>query len=126
MKTNTFIIIACIYSLILSLPAVIAPAFASEYFGKPDPTTNELALFNFLGIYQLGVAYLGFVAIKSTEKATKRGWLLAVAIITIAAEIISFYNLNIRQIPPHKTFIMDMAIWTIFALGALYFWNKEK
>lgn len=126
MKTNTFILIVAAYSLLLGLPAVFAPAMASEYFGKSLPTSNELSLFNFLGGYQLVMGFLGYAAYRSNEKTTRRAWLLAVAFLTILAEIVYFYNLNVRQIPPHKTIVMDMAIWGLMAIGALFFWNKEK
>jgi len=47
MKTNTFILIVAAYSLLLGLPAGFGPVMASEYSGKPLPTSNELSLFNF-------------------------------------------------------------------------------
>lgn len=40
MKTNTYILIASVYSLLLGLPAVFAPTMSSEYFGQSSPTIN--------------------------------------------------------------------------------------
>lgn len=126
MKTNTFILIVTVYSLLLGLPAIVAPMMASDYFGQASPNANELSLFNFLGGYQLAMGYLGYVAYRSTDKATRRGWLLSIVFLTVLAEIVYFYNLNVRHMVPHKTLVMDMGIWAIMAIGALYFWNKEK
>jgi uncharacterized membrane protein HdeD (DUF308 family) len=126
MKTNTFILIVSIYSLLLGLPAVVAPMMASDYFGQAFPNVNELSLFNFLGGYQIAMGYLGYVAYRSTDKTTRRGWLLSIVFLTVFAEAVYYCNLNFRQMTPHKTIVMDMSIWAIMAIGALYFWNKEK
>ena len=126
MKTNTFLVIVTLYSLLLGLPAIVAPIMASEYFGQVSPNANELSLFNFLGGYQLAMGYLGYVAYRSTDKATRRGWLLSIVFLTVLAEVVYYYNLNVRHMAPHKTIAMDMGIWAVMAIGALYFWNKEK
>lgn len=126
MKTNTFILIVSVYSLLLGLPAVFAPTLASDYFGQSSPTTNELSLFNFLGGYQIAMGYLGYVAYRSTEKAIRRAWLLSITFLTFFALIVYIYNLNVRHMPPHKTLYMDCTIWAIMGLSALYFRNKEK
>jgi len=126
MKTNTFILIVAAYSLLLGLPAVFAPTMASEYFGRSSPTINELSLFNFLGGYQIAMGYLGYVAYRSTDRDTRRAWLLSITFLTFFAIIVYAYNLNVRQMPPHKTLYIDYAIWAVMGLAALYFWNKEK
>ena len=126
MKTNTYILIVAVYSLLLGLPAVVAPMMASDYFGQASPNANELSLFNFLGGYQLAMSYLGYVAYRSTDKATRQAWLLSVTFLTFFALIVYTYNLNVRHMIPHKTIVMDMGIWAIMGLSALYFWNKEK
>ncbi len=126
MKTNTFIIIVAIYSLVLALTAIFLPDLALEYFGGVPGNVNEQSSMNFIGCYQLAMSFLGYVAYRSTDKATKRGWLLATAGLTIFAIIIYFYNINMRQMPAPKTILIDCSIWAIMALGSLYFWNKEK
>ena len=126
MKTNTYILIVAAYSLLLGLPAVFAPIMASEYFGQNSPTINELSLFNFLGGYQIAMGYLGYVAYRSTDRATRRAWLLSITFLTFFALIVYAYNLNVRHMPPHKTLYMDCAIWAIMGIAALYFRNKEK
>jgi uncharacterized membrane protein HdeD (DUF308 family) len=126
MKTNTYILIVSVYSLLIGLPAVFAPIMSSDYFGQSSPNINELSLFNFLGAYQIVMGYLGYVAYRSTDKATRRAWLLSTTFLTFFALIVYTYNLNVRHMIPHKTIVMDMGIWAIMGLSALYFWNKEK
>jgi hypothetical protein len=126
MKTNTYILIVSVYSLLLGLPAVFAPMMASEYFGQSSPNMNELSLFNFLGAYQIAIGYLGYAAYRSTDRGTRRAWLLSITFLTFFAIIVYTYNLNMRQMPPHKTLYMDFTIWAVMGLSALYFWNKEK
>lgn len=70
------------------------------------------------------MGYLGYVAYRSTDKATRRAWLLSTTFLTFFALIVYAYNLNVRQMPPHKTLYMDCAIWAISGIAALYFWNK--
>lgn len=126
MKTKTFILIVTAYSLILGLPSVFAPAMSIEYFAGDPSDVNQISLINFLGGYQIAIGFLGYIAYRSTDKATQRGWLLSIAFLTIFAIIVYGYNLNVRNMPPHKTLIMDMSIWGIMGISALYFWNKEK
>ncbi|AYQ33052.1 hypothetical protein [Runella sp. SP2] len=75
---------------------------------------------NFIGGYQLAIGYLGYVAFCSTDKAIRRSWLLSVAFLTFFALIVYAYNLNVREMPPHKTLYIDCSIWTIMGLSALY------
>lgn len=126
MKTNTFILIVTAYSLLLGLPSVFAPAMSIEYFNGDATDINQLSLMNFVGGYQIAIGFLGYIAYRSADKATRQGWLLAVAFLTIYAIITYIINVYIRQMPEHKTFVIDLAIWAIMAIGALYFWNKEK
>jgi Na+/melibiose symporter-like transporter len=126
MKTNTFILIVTAYSLLLGLPSIFTPAASLEYFAGNPTDVNQLSLINFLGGYQLAIGFLGYTAYRSTDKATRRAWLLTIAFLTIAAIIIFVYNINARMMPVHKTYMIDLCIWAILALGSLYFWNKEK
>jgi hypothetical protein len=126
MKTNTFILIVTVYSLLLGLPAVFAPTFSVEYFGGNANDMYQRSSMNFIGGYQLAIGYLGYVAYRSSDKATRRAWLLSTAFLTFFALIVYAYNVNVRQIPPHKTLYIDCAIWAISGIASLYFWNKEK
>lgn len=40
MKTNTYILIVLVYSLLLGLPVVFVPTMSSDYFGQSSPTIN--------------------------------------------------------------------------------------
>jgi Na+/melibiose symporter-like transporter len=126
MKTNTFILIVMAYTSLLGLPSIFAPAMSIEYFAGDPTDVNQLSLMNFVGAYQLAIGFLGYVAYRSADKATRRGWLMSIAFLTIAAIIIFVYNINARMMPVHKTYMIDLCIWAILALGSLYFWNKEK
>jgi len=126
MKTNTFILIVTAYSLLLGLPSIFVPAMSIEYFNGDASDVNQISLINFVGGYQIAVGFLGYIAYRSTDKTTRRGWLLAVAFLTIYAIITYLINVNVRQMPEHKTIVIDMSIWAIMAMCALYFWNKEK
>jgi hypothetical protein len=125
MKTNTFILIVSAYSILLSLPAIFTPGLAIEYFGGTVGDMNEHASINFIGGYQLAMGYLGFITYRSTDRAVRRGWLLAVAFLTLFAIAVFLFNLNVRNLPPTKTFYFDMAFWACMAVGALYFRSKE-
>ena len=125
MKTNTFILIVSAYSLLLGLPAVFAPDMALKYFGGTVGNMNEHSSINFIGGYQMAMGYLGFITYRSTDSAVRRGWLLAVAFLTIFAIGVYVFNLNVRNMPPTKTLYFDMAFWACMAVGALYFRGKE-
>ena len=126
MKTNTFILIVAAYSFLLGLPAVFAPIFSVEYFGGDATDMYQSSSMNFIGGYQLAIGYLGYMAYRSTDRATRRAWLLSITFLTFFALIVYAYNLNVRQMLPHKTLYIDCAIWAIMGIAALYFWNKEK
>ncbi len=126
MKTNTFILIVSAYSLLLGLPATFAPAFSAAYFGG-DPNNNyELSSMNFIGAYQIAIGFMGYITTKSSDNSFKRGWLLAIAFLTFFALITYIYNINVRNMLPHKTLYFDCTIWFIIGTVSLYFWNKEK
>jgi hypothetical protein len=125
MKTNTFILIVAAYSTILALPAIFFPDFSLTYFGISPSVPQEHSLINFVGGYQLFAAYLGYVAYRSTDRETRRGWLLATALITIFAICVQQVDLNVRGIKAYPTMYLDEAIWLAIAIGSLYFRGKE-
>jgi hypothetical protein len=125
MKTNTFILIVSAYSVILALPNIFFPDFSLEYFAAHPGIPEEQSLVNFIGGYQLFAAYLGYVAYRSTDRETRRGWLLATAFITILAIVIQQYDMYGRGMKAYSTMYLDEAIWLAIAIGALYFRGKE-
>jgi hypothetical protein len=126
MKTNTFILIVSVYSLILGLPAIFAPAFSAAYFGGDPNNLYELSSMNFIGAYQIAIGFLGYIASRSSEQSFKRSWLLSIAFLTFFAIVTYIYNVNVRNMLPHKTLYFDCTIWLSMGLASLYFWNKEK
>ena len=125
MKTNTFILIVSAYSLILALPAIFFPNYSLAYFGISPSVPEEHSLINFIGGYQFIMAYLGYVASRSTDRETRRGWLLAIALITIFAICVQQVNIYVRGAKPYFTMYLDEAIWLAIAIGAFYFRSKE-
>jgi hypothetical protein len=125
MKTNTFILIVSAYSVILALPALFFPDFSLEYFAAHPGVPEEQSLINFIGGYQLFAAYLGYVAYSSTDRETRRGWLLGTAFITLLAIVIQQYDMHVRGMKAYSTMYLDEGIWLAIAIGALYFRGKE-
>jgi hypothetical protein len=125
MKTNTFILIVAAYSAILALPAIFFPDFSLEYFGTHPGVPEEQSFVNFIGGYQLFAAYLGYVAYRSTDRETRRGWLLATALITLFAICVQQYDAHVRDMKVYTTMYLDEAIWLAIAIGSLYFRGKE-
>jgi hypothetical protein len=125
MKTNTFIIIVTAYTILLGVVSLFLPAFALEYFAGEPNNMQHHSLINFIGGYQLAFGFLGFTLWKSTESNARKAWLLTVALLTILAIILTFYNKSVRMIPVGDTYFVDIAIWAIMAAGALYFRSKE-
>ncbi len=125
MKTNTFILIVAAYSTILALPAIFFPDYSLAYFGIAPSVAEEHSLVNFIGGYQLLMAYLGYVAYRSTDRETRRGWLLAIALYTLFAICVQQVDLNFRGIKAYSTMYLDEAIWLAIAIGAFYFRGKE-
>jgi hypothetical protein len=125
MKTNTFILIVVVYSTILALPNIFFPEFSLAYFGISPSSPEEHSLVNFIGGYQLFAPYLGYVAYRSTDRETRRGWLLATAFITLFAICVQQVDLHVRDIKAYSTMYLDEAIWLAIAIGSLYFRGKE-
>jgi hypothetical protein len=125
MKTNTFILIVAAYSTILALPAIFFPDFSLAYFGISPSVPEEHSLVNFVGGYQLLMAYLGYVVYRSTDKEARRGWLLGIALVTLFAICVQQVDLNVRGIKAYPTMYLDEAIWLAIAIGSLYFRGKE-
>ena len=125
MKTNTFILIVSAYSAILALPAIFLPDYSLAYFGISPSVPKEHSLVNFVGGYQLIMSYLGYVAYRSTDRETRRGWLLAIALLTLFAICVQQVDIYVRGIKPYATMYLDEAIWLTMAIGALYFRGKE-
>lgn len=125
MKTNTFILIVVVYSIILALPNIFLPDFSLEYFAAHPGIPEEQSLINIIGGYQLFGAYIGYVAYRSTDRETRRGWLLATAFITIFAIVIQQYDVYMRGMKVYATIYVDEAIWLAIAIGSIYFRGKE-
>ncbi len=126
MKTNTFILIVTVYSLLLGLPALVSPSLSLEYFHTHPDNVHEQAFVNFLGGYQIAMGYWGYIAYQSTDKNTRKGWLLAVALLTLLAIIIYGFNVYVRKVEFYSSMTIDLTIWLLMALGALFFRSKEN
>lgn len=126
MKTNTFILIVTVYSLLLGIPALFAPSLSLEYFHAHPDSVHEQAFVNFLGGYQIAMGYWGYIAYQSTDKNTRKGWLLAVVFLTLLAIVIYGFNVYVRKIEFYNTMAIDLTIWLLIALGALFFISKEN
>jgi hypothetical protein len=125
MKTNTFILIVVVYSTIIALPNIFFPDYSLAYFGISPSVPEEHSLANFIGGYQLLMAYLGYVAYRSTDKEARRGWLLGIAFVTLFAICVQQVDLHVRDIKAYSTMYLDEAIWLAIAIGSLYFRGKE-
>ncbi len=126
MKTNTFIYIISAYGLLLGIPAMFMPDFSLKYFGATVGDPLEQSFVNYLGMYQIGVAFLGYQMTKTNDVTARKAFLLASAFFTLVAVVLQMYNLFVRNIPMNPTFYLDNAIWFAFGLASLYFWAKEK
>ena len=125
MKTNTFIIIVTAYTILLGAVALFLPAVALEYFAGEPANVQQHSLINYIGGYQIAFGVLGYFLWKTTEKTSRKAWLLMVAFLTILAIILTIYNKTVRMIPVGETYMIDLVIWAAMAGGALYFRSKE-
>ncbi len=125
MKTNTFIIIVTAYSILLGAVALFLPAVALEYFAGEPNNVQQHSLINYIGGYQIAFGIMGYFLWKTSEKTSRKAWLLMVAFLTILAIILTLYNKSVRLIPVGETYLVDLVIWAIMAAGALYFRSKE-
>jgi hypothetical protein len=71
------------------------------------------------------MSYFGYVAYRSTDRDTRRAWLLSISFLTLFAIVVQEYNLHVRDIKAYTTFYFDQVVWLIMAIGALYFRGKE-
>lgn len=126
MKSNTFILIVSAYSFLLGIPSLFMPSFSLEYFAGEPNNLQQQSLINFIGGYQIALGFVGLMIHKANEPIARRALLLAFAFLTVLAIILQFYNLNIRQIPVGSTYLIDISVWAIIAISAIYFWAKEK
>jgi hypothetical protein len=125
MKANTFIIIVTAYTAILGVLSLFFPSMALSYFaGKPDDL-EQASLMNFIGVYQIALAFIGYTISKTNESVSRKAWLLMVAFLTITAIILTIYNKSVRMIPVGDTHWVDWLIWAAIAAGALFFRSKE-
>lgn len=125
MKTNTFILIVSAYSLILALPAIFFPDYSLAYFGISPSVLEEHSLINFIGGYQLLMAYLGYVVYRSTDREVRRGWLLGIAFVALFAICVQQVDVHVRGVKVYSTMYLDEAIWLVMAMAAFYFRGKE-
>jgi hypothetical protein len=126
MKSNTFIYIVSIYGLLLGIPAMFMPDFSLKYFGATVGDPLEQSFVNYLGMYQIGVAFLGYQMTKTSDLVARKSFFLATAFFTLVAVALQMYNLYVRDIPKNPTFYLDNAIWLALGLASIYFWAKEK
>lgn len=125
MKSNTFIIIVSVYTLLLGVVSLFFPNLALSYFAGEPENVQQHSLINFVGGYQIAFAALGYFLWKTTETTSRKAWLLMVAFLCILAIALMLYNKIVRLIPVQETYLLDIAIWAIIASGALYFRSKE-
>ena len=105
---------------------LVFPAFAvSNYAGDPT-NVHETSTMRFFGALQLSYVFVALAIRNSTDTKVVRAYLLASAFVLFGSLAIGLYYVFTNQVPFYPSNWLDITIWTIFGIGALYFWNKEK
>ena len=105
---------------------LVFPVFAvSNYAGDPT-NVHETSTMRFFGALQLSYVFVALAIRNSTDTKVVRAYLLASAFVLFGSLAIGLYYVFTNQVPFYPSNWLDITIWTIFGIGALYFWNKEK
>ena len=126
MTRQTFMLIVIAYGFILGFVMFLLPEFAvSSYAGNPA-NVHETSTMRFFGALHIGFNFVALAIRNSSDIKVVRAYLLGSAGILLGSLGIGLYYVLSNQVPFVPSNWLDVAIWVVLGVGALYFWNKEK
>ena len=126
MTRQTFMLIVIAYGFILGFVMFLLPEFAvSSYAGNPA-NVHETSTIRFFGALHIGFNFVALAIRNSSDIKVVRAYLLGSAGILLGSLGIGLYYVLSNQVPFMPSNWLDVAIWVVLGVGALYFWNKEK
>ena len=126
MTRQTFMLIVIAYGFILGFVMFLLPEFAvSSYAGNPA-NVHETSTMRFFGVLHIGFNFVALAIRNSSDIKVVRAYLLGSAGILLGSLGIGLYYVLSNQVPFVPSNWLDVAIWVVLGVGALYFWNKEK
>ena len=126
MTRQTFMLIVIAYGFILGFVMFLLPEFAvSSYAGNPA-NVHETSTMRFFGALHIGFNFVALAIRNSSDIKVVRAYLLGSAGILLGSLGIGLYYVLSNQVPFMPSNWLDVAIWVVLGVGALYFWNKEK
>jgi hypothetical protein len=127
MKNKTFILILAIYGLLFGGMMLFNATATLQGFGLANPDEAHIALIQYLGQTNIGLAVLAFVIRNTKEPATVKSIFLAFAFIAFTAELIGFYHIFIVKLATSSFSWVDTTIRLTMGIACLYFaFRKEK
>ncbi len=126
MSRSTLILVVSVYSLLVVLYMLVAPAAALEAFGVPAPDKYHLALHQLMGMPIPGLSVIGLMIRNAEPSVGLRAYLAGNATNLIGFVALTAYESIARDIPI-STLLMVDSIWRLaLGLGLVYHLTRLK
>lgn len=126
MSRSTFILLASLYGLLLSVGMLFAPEALLQTYGNPVKDTLHIVLFQFLGMSNLAVGIIGLLVRNAEPSLGLRAYLTGSAVNIIGGVALGVYHVTMLGIPNSTFFTVD-SLWRLaLGLGMMYYLMRLK
>lgn len=126
MSRPTFILLLSLYGLLLSLGMIFASEALLRGYGTPTTDLLHVALFQFLGISNLGVSVIGLLIRNAESSLGLRAFLTGQAVTILGGVAAGVYHVTVLGLPNSTFFTVD-SLWRLaLGLGTVYYLMRLK
>ena len=125
MSRSSFMLLAGMYSLPLTLVMVFSPEAAIRNYGAPAVNPNQLALMQFPGLSTGATALMTLLNRNAHNSYTLRTLLLAQALLLMGGVGLGIYHTTVVHVPMNSFFVADSLFRLLLGLGFAYFYTRE-
>ncbi|MCY7350131.1 MAG: hypothetical protein LH606_05630 [Cytophagaceae bacterium] len=124
MSRSTFILLLSIYGFLLAAGMLFAPAALLAGYGQPRVDNTHVAIFQFLGIANLGLNIIGLLVRNAEPSPGLRAYLAGTTITLFGGVVLGVYHVLAGIAPADPTFLIDTGWRFLLGVGAGYYLVK--
>ncbi len=125
MSRSVFLLLAGVYSTLLTLSMVFAPEASLLNYGVPRVDLNHISIMQFLGLCNGGFALLALLSRNAPTSVSLCTILLVEAVVLLAGVLLGVYHSVALHVPMSAFFVGDSIFRLALGLVFLYVYNRE-
>lgn len=126
MKTSNFLTFLAVYGFVAGGMMLFNAAGALQNYGVQPIDQYHLAILQYLGISNIGLALITFLSRNSSEPMIAHNILIATAFTCISSFLKACYDIFLLNVPSNTFFWVDMSFRLLVGFICIYFAFKTS